>query len=154
MVREPKPVDRSDLITPLVIAFALLPLIGGVWWWLERDRAPQRPPGLTADAKSYVGNLKLSDVTMQAKTNFTGAPLVEIRGKITNAGTRTLSRVELNCVFYDPYGQVVLRERVPIVRGSLEPGGAREFRLPFEGLPPSWNRGMPQLVIANIDFGR
>lgn len=154
MVREPKLVDRSNLITPLVIAVALLPVVGGVWWWLERGPAPAQRPALTAEAKSYVSNLKLSGVAMQAKTNFTGAPLVEITGRITNAGPRTLTLVELNCVFYDPYQQVVLRERVPIVRSPLEPGGTREFRLPFEGIAPSWNRGMPQLVIANIVFAQ
>jgi hypothetical protein len=145
--------DRSNLIVPIVIAVALIPIVGAAWWWLERDTGPATPPALTDEAKAYTRNLKLGGVNMQAKTNFTGAPLVEITGEITNTGDRPLSLVELNCVFYDPYGQVVLRERVPIVRSALAPGGTRQFRLPFEGLPDSWNRAMPQLVIANIRFG-
>jgi hypothetical protein len=63
--------------------------------------------------------------------------------------------VEINCVFYDPYGQVVLRQRVPIVSqkvGGLAPGETKPFRLPFDNLPESWNNAMPQMVIAGIEF--
>ena len=154
MVNSVKQDDRSSLILPLALALALIPIVGGIWWWLEREPRQAQPPTLTAEAKSYVRNLKLGGVTMQAKTNYTGAPLVEITGNITNGGDRVLTRVELNCVFYDPYTQVVLRERVPIVRATLNPGDTREFRLPFEGIPTSWNRAMPQLVIAHISFAQ
>ena len=154
MVNSRKPAEPSNLIVPLAIALALIPIAGGVWWWLEREPEPVQAPSLTSEAKSYVKNLKLAGVNMQAKTNFTGAPLVEITGNITNAGDRVRTRVELNCVFYDPYTQVVLRERVPIVRSTLKPGETREFRLPFEGIPESWNRAMPQLVIASINFAQ
>jgi hypothetical protein len=91
---------------------------------------------------------------MKAAKNYAGAMIVEVVGNITNAGDRTLNRVELNCVFYDAYGQVVLRERVPIVRSTLKPGEARAFRLPFEGIPDSWNQTLPQLVIASINFAQ
>ena len=77
---------------------------------------------------------------------------LELRARREEEKRRTLSRVELNCVFYDPYGQVVLRERVPIVRSVLKPGETSSFRLPFEGIPGSWNQTLPQLVIATITF--
>jgi hypothetical protein len=63
--------------------------------------------------------------------------------------------VEVFCVFYDAYGQVVLRQRLPIVTaraGGLKPGESKPFRLPFDDLPSSWNQQMPQLVIAAIQF--
>jgi len=63
--------------------------------------------------------------------------------------------VEINCVFYDAYGQVVLRERVAVVgrrTGSLAPGGMKSFRLAFDNIPESWNQALPQLVIAQIVF--
>ena len=66
-----------------------------------------------------------------------------------------LNLVEINCVFYDPYGQVVLRQRTPIVSpkaGGLAAGVQKPFRLPFDTIPESWNNVMPQLVIARIDF--
>jgi len=83
------------------------------------------------------------------------ATVVEITGKIANRGGRPLKLVEINCVFYDPYGQLVLRERVAIVKrtsDSLQPGESRAFRLPFDSIPSTWNQTLPQLVIARIDF--
>ena len=61
----------------------------------------------------------------------------------------------MNCVFYNRYGEVVLRQRVSIVRaktGGLKPGETKSFRLPFDNLPGSWNQSMPNLVIAQIVF--
>ena len=89
---------------------------------------------------------------MKATENYTGAALVEITGQITNAGNRTLERVELNCVFFDSGGIVVFRERVPIVKSRLSPGDTRDFRMPFEGIPNSWNQALPTLVIAHVAF--
>ena len=89
---------------------------------------------------------------MKATANFTGAAVIEVEGQITNNGNRTLSRVELNCIFYDVSGFVVLRERVPIVKAPMKPGDTRQFRLPFEGVAPSWHQTLPQLVIAHIAF--
>jgi hypothetical protein len=146
--------DKSNLVVPLAIVAALLPIIGGAWWYLERSkRDPVQQPGITAEGKLYVRNLKLSDVEMKATANYAGGTVVEIMGKIANNGDRTLQRVDLTCVFYDPGGLVVLRERVPIVRATLRPGETRTFRLPFEGIPQSWNQAMPQLVIASVQFG-
>ena len=145
--------EKSNLIIPLVIIGGLLPIIGLGWWYLDREAAkPPVQPAITAEAKSYVRNLKLSQVQMKATANFTGAAVIEVEGQITNNGDRTLARVELNCVFYDVSGLVVLRERVPIVKTPLKPGETKEFRLPFEGVPPSWNQTLPQLVIAHIAF--
>jgi hypothetical protein len=46
-------------------------------------------------------------------------------------------------LFYDVYGQVVLRERVPIVSkkaGGVGPGETKAFRLPFDSIPESWGK--------------
>ena len=110
----------------------------------------ERP--LTAEAKAYVRNLKLSDVSMKATESYAKQTLIEIEGKMENAGDRSVSSAAVYCVFYDSYGQVVIRERVPIVKTPLKPGESRSFRLPFDDIPPSWNNQMPQLVIAAIDF--
>ena len=144
--------DRSNLIIPAIVLALVLPMGAGLWWYAGRSTGPPVTTTLTPEAKSYVRNLKLGGVEMKATVNYAGAAVVEVLGNITNGGDRTLSVVELNCVFYDPYGQVVLRERVPIVRSMMKPGETRPFRLPFEGLPMSWNQAMPQLVIASISF--
>jgi hypothetical protein len=139
-------------ITWVTVTAVAIALVGAWAFMASRPRAVPPPQAITADAKAYVKNLKLSGVEMKATANYAGATVVEIVGSITNAGDRTLNRVELNCVFYDSAGLVVLRERVPIVRTTTKPGETRSFRLPFEGIPQSWNQSMPQLVIAHITF--
>ena len=146
-------------IPPLAIVIVLL-LAAGLAGFLYLDRAAKRPPPppppLTAEARLYVRNLKLSDVQMNAHESYLKQSVVEITGNIENAGGRKMALVEITCVFYDAYGQVVLRERVPIVSqkiGGVAPGETKSFRLPFDNIPESWNQMMPQLVIARIDFG-
>jgi hypothetical protein len=145
-------------IPPFAVVVGVL-LAGGAagFWYLDRAANQPLPPAppLTEEAKAYVRNLKLSDVDMSAHEDYFHSRLVEITGKIQNAGGRKLNLVEINCVFYDPYGQVVLRQRTPIVStkaGGLAPGDNRPFRLPFDTIPDSWNNVMPQMVIARIDF--
>lgn len=110
---------------------------------------------LTPEAKAYVSSLKLSDVEIKANKSYLNQMVVEIDGKIGNAGDRPLNTVEIYCVFHDSYGQLVLRSRVPIVSprmGGLKPGETKTFRLPFDEIPESWNQQMPQLVIASVKF--
>ena len=134
----------------------LLAVGGGAFWYLERlaQQPPPAGPALSAEAREYVRHLKLSGVEMKATESYMKQSVVEITGLIANNGNRSAHTVELNCVFYDSYGQVVLRERVAIVRPNigLQPGEIRNFRLPFDNLPQSWNQAMPQLVIAQIKF--
>jgi len=110
---------------------------------------------LTPEAKDYVRHLNLSDVQMKATETYLKQVITEIEGNIQNQGDRALQSVEIVCVFYDAYGEVVLRERVPIVKrsgGALKPGQTRAFRLPFDNIPEGWNNQMPNLVIAAITF--
>jgi len=155
----PKKKKQQISIPPLAIVIVLL-LAAGLAGFLYLDRAakqpPPAPPPLTAEARAYVRNLKLSDVQMNAHESYLKQSVVEITGSIENAGGRKLDLVEITCVFYDAYGQVVLRERVPIVSkktGGVAPSETKAFRLPFDNIPESWNQMMPQLVIARIDFG-
>ena len=150
--------ENKFSVHPAAIVIAVILVVGGVGFW-QLDRAakqpPPPPPPLTGEAKAYVTSLKLSGVDMSAHEDYFKQKVVEIKGMIQNTGPRMLELVEINCVFYDPYGQVVLRQRVPIVAkkaGGLEPGATKPFRLPFDNLPEDWNNMMPQLVIARIDF--
>jgi hypothetical protein len=113
------------------------------------------PLELTAEAKSYTRHLALSGIEMKAAEAFSGQSVVEVVGNIGNKGDRKLKVVDVMCVFYDPYNQVVSRERASIVRekmGGLNPGDTKPFRLAFDNLPATWNQAMPQLVIAGIVF--
>lgn len=149
--------NAFPLPVSLIAILVLVAIGGGVFFFLERAsrQPPPSPPPLTGDAKAYVRNLRLLDVEMKAHESYLKQSVVEIVGKIGNEGDRILDLVEINCVFYDAYGQVVLRERVPIVSrkmGKLAPGEIKNFRLAFDNVPESWNQAVPSLVIARIDF--
>jgi hypothetical protein len=123
--------------------------------WRGNRPAPDLP--LSDDAKAYVHNqfLQLEDVSMKATESYVKQNLVEIEGKIGNAGDRTVDVVEVYCYFRDASGQAVYRPRVAIVStgmGGLKPGEMKSFRLPFDEVPQSWNQSMPQLVIAAVKF--
>jgi hypothetical protein len=141
---------------PLYVLAAVVALGGTLYFYLQylTRHAPQDIT-LTPDAKAYVRNLQLSDVEMQANQSYFNQVVVEISGKIANAGDRPLDQVDIFCIFRDSYGQLVLRKRVPIVSGKtggLKPGENKTFRLPFDEIPESWNHSMPSLVIAGIKF--
>ena len=132
--------------------------IGGAayYFFIHGEPPVKAEVSLTPEMKAYVKNLDLSGVHMKATENMLKSLLVEITGSIGNKGSRPLRQVDIVCIFYDPYGREVYRERIPIVRnrgGSLMPGQTRKFRLPFENLPKDWNQTMPQMVIAGIVFG-
>ena len=89
---------------------------------------------------------------MKATESYVKQLVTEIEGKISNNGDRTVRQAYVFCIFYNAYGDVVLRERVQIVDNALKPGETRPFRLPFDDIPETWNNQMPQLVIARIEF--
>jgi hypothetical protein len=145
-------------VPPVVVVVGFLAIAGAIGFYIL-ERASKRPapppPVLSSDARAYVKNLQLFDVEMKAQESYLKQAVTEITGKIGNNGDRIMQLVEINCVFFDRYGQVVLRERVPIVSrkmGSLAPGEIKSFRLPFDNIPESWSQAMPQMVIANIEF--
>ena len=141
---------------PVYVAGAIAILGLAIFLYMEyvAKHAPADAP-LTPEAKAYVKNLKLSDVEIKANKSYLNQMVVEISGKIGNDGDRPLDTVEIYCIFYDSYGQMVLRSRVPILSprmGGLKPGEMKSFRLPFDEIPESWNQAMPQLVIAGVKF--
>ena len=160
------PEKQKAPISPAAIVIGIVG-IAGLAGFLYLDQAAKRPPAppppLTGAAKEYVKYLRFVSADgkapeapkMEAHESYLKQSVVEITGNIQNTGDRVLEVVEINCVFYDPYGQVVLRERVPIVStkmGKLAPGETKPFRLAFDNVPESWNQAMPQMVIAGIEF--
>ncbi len=154
------PAKKRFSIPPAYVVIALMVAAGAAgFWYLNRlaQQAPPAPPPLTGEARAYIHNgfLRISDSDMQAHASLIGQQLVEITGKIGNTGNRVLDRVAIVCIFYDPYGHAILRERVAIVSrkmGKLAPGESKPFRLAFDNVPDGWNETMPQMVIAAIDF--
>ncbi len=138
----------------IIYTAAVLLFLGGIgaWFVLRTSASTNTASPLTPEAKAYVRNLKLSEVTMKATESYVGQTVTEIEGNITNAGDRIAQHVDVYCIFYNAYGEVVIRERVPIVGTPLKPGETRAFRLPFDDIPQGWNNQLPQLVIARIAF--
>jgi hypothetical protein len=152
----PRPSGGIPAALVIVLIVAAAGLFTG-WLLLRGGPGPEPAPVLSSEAREYIraGSLKLSDVSMGARENFARQMLVEIVGNITNDGNRPVKLVEIFCVFHDTAGRVVLRERVPIVgarMGGLAPGERKNFRLPFDTIPGSWNQALPELVIAQIVF--
>jgi len=149
---KPASLPPAAYVIGLVLALGL----GGFFYLNQKAKQPPlQPPPLTGPAKAYVRYLRLSEVNMQAHESYMKQQIVEITGNIGNVGDRVLDQVVLTCVFRDAYGQVVLRERVPIVSkkmGRLAPNEVKPFRMPFDSIPESWNQALPELVIAAIDF--
>ena len=149
---------KKASIPPMAIVIGLVLVLGlGGFFYLDRasKKPPPEPPPLTGEARAYAGKLKLTNVEMKAHESYLKQSVVEIVGNIQNVGGRIVKTVEIRCVFYDAYGQVVLRERVPIVSakiGAVAPEQIKPFRLPFDNVPESWNQAMPQLVMAGIEF--
>ena len=136
-----------------IYSVAIILILGGAaLWYFTRPQPASSLPPMRPEDKAYVHSLQLSDVTMKATESYVKQTITEIEGKVTNTGNRTVKQAELYCVFYDVYGQVVIRERVTIIQGVLKPGETRPFRLPFDDIPSGWNNQMPQLVIARIEF--
>jgi hypothetical protein len=153
-----KQVKEKIEIPPAYYVGAIVVVLGLFAWAFAEYQArkyPPKPGVLTPEAKLYVRNLTLSDVDMKAAESYMKQAVVEVTGKIGNKGGRTLKLVEINCVFRDAFGQVVLRERVAIIGariGTLSPGDIKNFRLAFDNIPDSWNQALPELVIAQIVF--
>ncbi len=147
--------EKKIPVVPVAIsAIVLVVLIAGSIY-LRRPVAKPAEPSATPEAKAYLANLQLGNVTMKAAENFMRQQVVEIEGDIANKGPRSLQSVDVYCVFSGVDGREIYRERVPIVpsKGSpLKPGDVRRFRLPFDTLPDGWNQALPRMVIAQITF--
>jgi hypothetical protein len=76
------------------IAIALA-LAGGLIWFVTRSKPVAGAAPLSADAKAYVRNLQLTDVTMKATESYVGQTVTEIEGKIANSGSRTVAHADL-----------------------------------------------------------
>ena len=146
----------SNPIFKWVIAGLVLVGAGAVAFLSVQEPAVEPEPVLTEEARAYLGNLDLQDVEMAAKDDALGQTLLEITGTVANLGERTVSLVEVNCVFRDYNGLEIHRQRAAVVRARdqpLAPGEARAFRLPFDSVPQEWNQAVPNLFVAQIQFG-
>lgn len=151
MAMPPTSARNIPMAALIIAALSIAVLAIGIVYLNRPSHVDHDENGATTDAKVYLPNLELSEVTMQATENFMKQQVVEIQGKIVNHGPRKLALIEVYCLFLGVDGKEIYRERLPVVRG-LAPQEKRAFRLPFDSLPDGWNQAMPRLVIAKISF--
>jgi hypothetical protein len=148
-------------ISPVFVIVAAITVaiiaVGG--WFLSRPVPASGPVGPSPEAKAYLGNLRLSNVTLKAAENLMQQRMVYIDGSITNSGPRPITRIDVYCIFLGVDGRELYRERVPVVAqgagtAPFLPNQTRTFELPFDHLPDEWNQALPRLVIAQIQFAQ
>jgi hypothetical protein len=146
---------RGSAALVIVLVTVIFAAAGAGLWLLLSRRPAQEPGKLTAEAEAYFPYKSMTDFDMKATESFAQQQLVEITGKITNKGGRQVSGVDAVCIFYDPYGKPVHRERMGVLKareGALKPGETRPFRMAFDTIPNTWNQVFPQIGIAEMRF--
>ena len=144
-------------LVPLLMAGAVVVALIAAIVYLSRPAPKTEESSASREAKAYLVNLGLSDVSMQASENLINQKVVEVLGNISNNGPRELKSIDVYCLFYGLDGREIYRERLRIVgapgaSGSLKPGTGKSFRMPFDTLPDGWNQALPKMVIAQITF--
>ncbi len=143
----------------LVVAAAMLALTAVVvFLWHSRSAAELSASANaipTEEQRAYFSQLEVTDVHMSAAENFLGASVTYLDARVTNKGTKTVSRLDLDLTFVDTLNQVVLRERAhPVTKRtpSLKPDESRAFRVTFEHMPADWNQAAPTITPVYVQF--
>jgi hypothetical protein len=141
---------------PILLGVLAIGAAAAVLLYLQQSAQDDSQAVLTDGARAYLANLNLSNVTMKARDDALGQTLLEITGEISNLGKSEVHLVEANCVFRDVNGSELERQRSALVSertGSLLPGDTQTFRMAFDSVPEGWNQIVPDLFIAQIQFG-
>ena len=116
-------------------------------------------------AAGYGSNVRLGGVEMSESTNLAGGKETYVDGKITNAGTATVTAVTVEVAFAPDTGGEPQRETVPVnlIRmrqpeldtepvsaEPLAPGATKEFRLIFDDIKPEWNQQPPEIRVTSV----
>ena len=139
----------------VVVVVAAMMIIG---------RPAKQPAAVAIDP--YAEFLRVSDPKLSAATNFVGASVSYLDGKITNVGSKTVAGATVEAIFRNSMGQVVQRETLPLMlyhtglagfpdvaplsAAPLTPNQTRGFRLTFEHISADWDQGYPELRFVRI----
>ena len=147
----------STLRIILIVGAAMLALLAVVVFFWHSHGATQFSAGAipTEEQKAYFPQLEFTDAHMSAAENFLGASVTYLDAQVTNKGTKTVGRLDLDLTFVDTLNQVVLRERAhPVTPRTppLKPGESRAFRVTFEHMPVEWNQAAPTMTPVYVQF--
>ena len=110
---------------------------------------------MTEEGKAYFPEIVVSDARMSAAQNFLGGTVTYLNAKVTNKGTKTVRRLDLQLEFVDTLNQVVLRETahaITLRAPPLKPGETRAFRVSFDHMPADWNQAAPTITVKYVGF--
>lgn len=142
--------------TPILLGLLLILAAAGALFYLQQAGRDDSQAVLTDAARAYLTQLDLNNVSMEARDDALGQTLLEITGEISNLGASEVQVVEAHCVFRDVNGAELERQLSALVSartGSLLPGATQTFRMAFDSVPEGWNQIVPDLFIAQIQFG-
>jgi hypothetical protein len=149
----------STLHIILVVAAAMAVALGLlVFFWHSHGSAEHSAEAatiLSEEQKAYLSLLEFTDAHMSAAENFLGDRVTYLDARVTNKGTKTVHRLDVDLTFVDTLNQVVLRERAHPVSPHtqpLKPGEDRAFRMSFEHMPVDWNQAVPSMVPVYVEF--
>ena len=150
----------SILIVILSVALVLAALVG--IFAMRRHSVASGPvssksvrPLPDAEQNAQMAAMEFSDMQMSAANNFLGNTVTYLDGRVTNKGTKSVRRLDVELNFVDTLHQVVLRETAhPLTpRGApLPPGDTRAFRVTFEHMPEDWNQAVPSITPVFVEF--
>ena len=148
--------ERSTSVYVLGAA-AVLAVVVAIVVLLSRSgsKPSTSSPVLDRDQKAYLPQIVVADASMSAAENFLGHTVTYLDAKVTNKGTKTVRRLDLELTFVDTLGQVVLRETahpVTLQMVPLKPGETRPFQVSFEHMPMDWNQAPPAVKPASVQF--
>jgi hypothetical protein len=147
---------RSLLLLIFGISAAIAILVaGGAWLMHARLTRPIVRPPLSAEARSYLSQIAVTDARMSAAETPLGTTETYLDANVVNKGSRTVRQLDLQLDFEDTMSQVVLRQVNRPVTGDtapLEPGQVRNLHITFDHMPGEWNQAPPVFTPLYVDF--
>ena len=153
---EPRAEDRNWL--PVGIAFAVVALLVLIF-------AVSHRRSVAATDLAYRSQVRLSDFAMSESANLAGGKVTYLDGKVTNAGTKTLTGVTVRVIFRNAANEVsqnstmplsLIRAREPYIdtepmsASPMAPGQTREFRLILDQVTADWNGQYPVVTVDSV----
>jgi hypothetical protein len=148
----------------LPLTIGALVVVAAVAAILILGRPAKQPAPVAIDP--YAEFLRVSDPKLSAATNFVGASVNYLDGKIANLGSKTVTAATVQAIFRNSLGEVVQRETLPLMlyhtgiqgipdvaplsAAPLTPNQTRDFRLTFEHISADWDQGYPELRFVRI----
>jgi hypothetical protein len=128
---------------------------GGAWLMHVRLTRPVVRPPLSAEARSYLAQIAVSDARMSAAETPFGTTETYLDAQVVNRGSRAVRQLDLRLDFEDTMSQVVLRQvSRPVTEDTapLRAGQVRNLHITFDHMPAEWNQAPPVFTPVYVEF--